>query len=225
MFAGSTWAFARFFWPILVTFSLFCWMAAATEAVGQEDLAPVLEARGSRAALLQQRFQLVLSLHNLSLHAASRRCQAGDWGACRLEEWRQWLTDLAGESEDEQLSRVNLFVNSAASIPDDRNWHRPDYWAIPEELFGRGGDCEDYVIAKYLSLRSLGFSAQRLRIVVLQDQNGEGPHAVLAVFAKDEIVVLDNLRGRILPWADVRSEYRLLYSLNESAIWVHDTLS
>jgi len=56
------------------------------------------------------------------------------------------------------------------------------------------GDCDDYVVAKYISLRMLGISAEQLRMAVVK-QPEAGDHAVLFFFAKQEKYpwVLDNL--------------------------------
>ena len=51
----------------------------------------------------------------------------------------------------------------------------------PGEFLHRGGDCEDYALAKYLALRALGFAAADLRIVALSDAARGLHHAVLTV--------------------------------------------
>ena len=48
---------------------------------------------------------------------------------------------------------------------DDQHWHQADYWATPiETLASNGGDCEDFSIAKYFTLRELGVAEQCLRL-------------------------------------------------------------
>ncbi len=106
---------------------------------------------------------------------------------------------------------------------DQRNWRRPDFWAVPEQLFERGGDCEDYVIAKYVSLRALGIPAERLRVVVVYDRKKRGDHAVLLVSGAHETLVLDNRYKRVVNWVDVRSRYMPYYSLNENSVWIYNT--
>ncbi|WP_237707120.1 transglutaminase-like cysteine peptidase [Pseudoalteromonas sp. BSi20652] len=45
-------------------------------------------------------------------------------------------------------------------------WKQNDYWTTPLETLGRGlGDCEDYAIAKYISLRALGVIDDKLRLI------------------------------------------------------------
>jgi predicted transglutaminase-like cysteine proteinase len=110
-------------------------------------------------------------------------------------------------------------------MTDERNWKRRDFWAVPEEFFDRGGDCEDYAIAKYVSLRSLGVPAERLRVVVVYDRKRREDHAVLVIMAPDGMKVLDNNRKRVLDWDESSTRYRPYYSLNEQSVWIHDSRS
>ena len=103
---------------------------------------------------------------------------------------------------------------------DADNYDRSDYWATPLEFFRRSGDCEDYVIAKYRSLRLLGLPAEQLRMVVVQDVVRGLPHAVLAVYLADEVLILDNLSDDVLPQARIRN-YLPYYSVNETSRWAH----
>ena len=99
--------------------------------------------------------------------AASRRARRGIMRACArrrraLPEPRHaglgWLCCAASPARRRaRRSRaVNRFVNGWAYRADADNYGRSDYWATPLEFFRRSGDCEDYVIAKYRSLRLLG---------------------------------------------------------------------
>src|SRR3990172_3987769 len=97
----------------------------------------------------------------------------------RIIWWKASIMQLKDKSPREQIEGVNSFFNSLPYIEDARNYGKSDYWATPVELLNRGGDCEDFAIAKYASLRALGFSSQQLRIAIVQDLNKNVPHAVL----------------------------------------------
>ena len=103
---------------------------------------------------------------------------------------------------------------------DQANWGELDYWAGPDEFFARGGDCEDYAIAKYYSLRALGFAASDLRITVLRDDQRQLLHAVLAVRYNGRFRVLDSLSRRIVTWFKL-PQYRVIYSVNEESFWLY----
>lgn len=173
---------------------------------------------GAGRSILMAKWEQALARHRQSL--AEDACGASGRG-CEVMEWQRFLDGLAGRPAAEQMAQVNRYLNGYRYITDARNWGQGDYWAAPEELFRRGGDCEDYVIAKYLSLRSLGVPAADMRIVILQDLSRNEAHAVLVVMGEDDAYVLDNLYRRVLTWRDVEATYRPLYSLNEDGAWVH----
>jgi hypothetical protein len=62
----------------------------------------------------------------------------------------------------------------------------------------RGGDCEDYAIAKFVALRRAGIAADDLRIVIMRDTNHGEDHAVAAARLDGRWLTLDNRRFRDL---------------------------
>ncbi|WP_282607845.1 transglutaminase-like cysteine peptidase [Pelagibius sp. Alg239-R121] len=139
---------------------------------------------------------------------------------CRLLNWSRFVESLRKEDPAEQLRSINSYINQTRFIEDRDNWGAKDYWAAPAEFLTRGGDCEDYAISKYLSLRQLGIPAEQLRVVVLEDKRRRVAHAVLVVELGEESLVLDNLSDRVVSWSEV-GHYRPLYSLNEQSAWLH----
>ena len=139
---------------------------------------------------------------------------------CFHTDWLKLLARLGNRPVAEQLDVVNRTMNRSPYITDPVNWGVADYWATPDQFFRKDGDCEDYAIAKYMSLRRLGFSADDLRIVVLQDLNLGVPHAVLIVFVKGEAMLLDNQITDVIPASAVH-HYKPIYSINEKAWWFH----
>ena len=115
---------------------------------------------------------------------------------------------------------VNEFANRFRYVLDQDNYGKSDYWAIPREFLTLGGDCEDYAIIKYFSLRQLGVPAEQLRIVVVQDSNLRIPHAILALYVPEGIMILDNQIQNIVPHSKI-SHYVPVFSLNERNWWMH----
>lgn len=152
--------------------------------------------------------------------AADSVCAERLGETCHLAAWSDFIESLRGRDPAEQVRLVNDHLNQIRFIEDRDNWGAKDYWAAPGEFFGRGGDCEDYALTKYLSLRKLGFSAEQLRLVVLKDKRRRVAHAILVVELEGESLVLDNLSDRVLSWSDV-GHYKPLYSLNEDSAWLH----
>ena len=99
------------------------------------------------------------------------------------------------------------------------NWGKADYWVWPNLFLKKSGDCEDYAIVKYFTLKELGMDTDKLRIVVLRDTRRLS-HAVLAVYMDKDIVILDNISNAILPQGRLR-HYVPQFSFNEKSRWAH----
>ncbi len=147
-------------------------------------------------------------------------CSALRFNRCHLQEWRALLTSLQGKDRRTQADTVNRFINRAPYIIDPVNYRVSDYWATPLQFLNKDGDCEDYAIAKFISLRELGFTNDQLRIVILDDLNLGVAHAILVVYLEGEVLVLDNQQAKVVPAAKVR-HYRPIYSINEEHWWLH----
>jgi len=75
---------------------------------------------------------------------------------CHMAEWQQFLGSIKGQSARQQFAAVNTFANEKKYVLDIDIYGVPDYWAIPREFLYNNGDCEDFAILKYMSLRQLG---------------------------------------------------------------------
>jgi predicted transglutaminase-like cysteine proteinase len=167
-----------------------------------------------------KKWAVVLERYSAERNLEMDPCESGLFKRCDLQDWRKFLAELQGKPLMEKLSEVNDYMNRHRYITDPVNWGVPDYWEVPREFFNKDGDCEDYAIAKYFSLRHLGVPADMLRLVVLQDENLRVPHAILVVYVNGTALVLDNQFGRVVN-ADRISHYRPIYSVNENHWWLH----
>ena len=120
----------------------------------------------------------------------------------------------------DQIEYVNDFFNMKEYILDIDNWGLTDYWEIPTEFLEFSGDCEDYAIIKYYTLKKLGFDIKDMRIVVLKDTVRNGAHAVLAVYHDNKALILDNLSSTVLEDKTL-TQYVPYYSINENFKWIH----
>ena len=140
-----------------------------------------------------------------------------------LPSRRAWLS-LRREARDmddvHQLRAVTAFFNRWPYRLDQTNYGRSDYWATPLEFMRHSGDCEDYAIAKFYALRDLGWSNDRLRIVVLKDNIRNITHAVVVAYSGDEAYVLDSLSNLVLSHSRY-THYLPQYSVNETYRWFH----
>jgi len=173
----------------------------------------------SLAGLPQWRDTLARIEDERTTYAVCRR----DADACPsrgVRAWQSMIESQRGRAPMAQLRTVNRFLNGWRYKTDAENHGRRDYWATPLEFLRRSGDCEDYAIIKYVTLRELGFDADRLRVVVVRDTVREIAHAVLAVYLDDDVYILDNLSQAVLAQEDV-TRYVPYYSINERSRWAH----
>ena len=140
----------------------------------------------------------------------------------RGEALNRLLKELDGKDVRRQLIEVNRFFNQFGYKEDKELWGQEDYWATPEEFIGKnGGDCEDYVVAKYFVLRSLGVQDRHLYLTYVKAVKESRAHMVLSYFEtpKSTPLILDNYNPRILP-ADQRRDLLPVYSFNAKSLFL-----
>jgi predicted transglutaminase-like cysteine proteinase len=141
------------------------------------------------------------------------------YAPCHLKEWKDFLSGLSDKPLREQVDEVNAFINKYPYIEDIVNWGVEDYWETPYEFQRRNGDCEDFAIAKYMSLRALGVSDDILRVTIVRDLNLGGIiHAILTISMDGETVMLDNQIKQVMPVLRIY-HYLPVYSINERHWW------
>ncbi|OYT97787.1 MAG: hypothetical protein CFE49_00075 [Pseudomonas sp. PGPPP3] len=141
----------------------------------------------------------------------------------RIEAWDELINSSQGDDESEQLWAVNRFFNRQIRFVDDsQNWRQNDYWASPIEALVKGaGDCEDYAIAKYFTLRRLGVPSEKLRITYVKALRYNQAHMVLTYYATPGAMplVLDNLISEIRP-ASQRKDLLPVYAFNAEGLYL-----
>ena len=147
----------------------------------------------------------------------------GDDAHERAKKWRNIMVDNQFDSDWHKIKKVNYFFNKTITYQNDLAlWGKKDYWASPAETIGRGkGDCEDFAIAKYFSLTSLGVNENKLRLMYVRQLSLNQPHMVLIYFEnpKDIPFVLDNYNHKVLP-ASKRRDLKPIYSFNAQGLWM-----
>ncbi|OPY80711.1 MAG: hypothetical protein A4E70_01592 [Syntrophus sp. PtaU1.Bin005] len=141
----------------------------------------------------------------------------------RLIAWEHLVRQGRTQSDLETLDRVNSFFNSTVSYAEDLHlWGVNDYWATPVELLSLGaGDCEDYAIAKYFTLKAMGISEEKLNIAYVKALEINRPHMVLTYYRDpgEEPLILDNLINAIKP-SSQRGDLSPIFSFNGSGLWM-----
>ena len=143
----------------------------------------------------------------------------------RVLIWDNLIESTKKKKTLAKLKTVNDFFNKIPYRLDKKHWGKKDYWATPYEFMGTGaGDCEDYAIAKYFTLRKLGIPDKKLRITYVtylkRRSKYEQAHMVLTYYHKPNStpVVLDNINKK-LKLATKRKDLKPVYSFNAQGLW------
>ncbi len=143
----------------------------------------------------------------------------------RVKIWDKVVTKTKPKKILRKLKNVNDFFNKIPYKTDIKHWGKKDYWATPFEFMGTGaGDCEDYSIAKYYTLKKLGVKEDKLRIMYVKLQRKrtkyEESHMVLTYYDKPTStpIVLDNVNKK-LQLASKRKDLKPIYSFNAGGLW------
>lgn len=165
------------------------------------------------------------SLQALALDAEQiREAMEGVYGpraAARFQAWRDQLPDMEQLGEQEKLVAVNNFFNKLKFVDDIELWGLQDYWATPIEFLGvRGGDCEDFSIAKYFTLLELGVDPDKLRLFYVEALEYEQFHMVVGYYPKKQgmPMIMDNLDPKVKP-ASARRDLKPYFSFNGQHVW------
>jgi len=141
----------------------------------------------------------------------------------RMAALKQMMSDLKEKSDMDKLEGVNDFFNRVRFVSDMETWGVKDYWATPTEFLRRDqGDCEDFVIAKFFTLKELGIPENKLFFTYVKALKLNQAHMVLTYYETPRSVplVLDNLNYLVLP-ASKRNDLVYVYSFNAGSFFLN----
>jgi len=152
----------------------------------------------------------------------------GEKAAIAATEWNNTLTLYRDNVEQQKLNAVNLYINQKLRAESDlKIWGQKDYWSTPiEALMKECGDCDDYAITKYFSLKFAGVPVSKLRLTYVKALIGKEKqkfvqaHMVLTYYPTPdaEPLVLDNMANGICP-ASQRTDLVPIFSFNAEGVW------
>lgn len=140
----------------------------------------------------------------------------------RIKQWHRLTKFDQNVSDAKKLDVVNNFFNKIEFVSDFEHWQKEDYWASPIEMLAtNGGDCEDFSIAKYFTLRALGVPEEKMKVTYVKALNLNQAHMVLAYYETPdaEPLILDNLIAEIKK-ASERPDLAPVYSFNGEGLWL-----
>ncbi len=140
----------------------------------------------------------------------------------RVTDWKKLIANNKSLPTQAKLKLVNDFFNQLTFRSDQALIGQSDYWQTPLEFLINGvGDCEDFSIAKYFTLRYLGIPDSKLKITYVKATLLNQAHMVLAYYPTPDAdpLILDNLITSIKP-ASERPDLIPVYSFNGSGLWL-----
>lgn len=172
---------------------------------------------------------LVLANVNLDRMEQLALSRYGPHTADTVARWRSLISDISALDDAEKVERVNSFFNSLVRWRTDAEvWGQNDYWATPlESMARREGDCEDFSIAKYMTLLLAGVDVGKMRITYVKAQiggaysNATEAHMVLAYYPTPSAdpLILDNMIDEVRP-ASRRPDLTPVFGFNSQGLWV-----
>ena len=146
----------------------------------------------------------------------------GEYAARRIKALNKLMNSIIDSTPEEKLQKVNNFFNQMQFISDKLLWGKDDYWATRREFLEKGaGDCEDFVIAKYFTLKQLGIPTKKLFFTYVKAIKLKQAHMVLTYYKTPVSIplVLDNINPKILP-ATLRKDLIPVYSFNGDSLYL-----
>lgn len=140
----------------------------------------------------------------------------------RLVKLQNLVRDDTSTNDMEKLKKVNRFFNQIEFVSDSLHYKKEDYWATPLEFLASGaGDCEDFSLAKYFTLKAMGVAEKKLNLTYVKAVELNQAHMVMTYFKTPEAdpLVLDNLINTIKP-ASQRVDLLPVYSFNGTGLWL-----
>lgn len=139
-----------------------------------------------------------------------------------LTQWKNLSKLMPVWTSEKKLQNINGFFNRWDSKSDQDNYATEEYWATPEEFLEKGGDCEDFAIAKYLALRGFGWPERDLWLLLLTENKSGEHHAALAAKTGEKTFILDNLSRPVyllIPEKHYVQNFTPLHAINGLGVW------
>ncbi len=154
---------------------------------------------------------------------ADFRRQYGAQAVRRLNSLLAMMEAQIGLPEIQVVTNVNKFFNQVEFCSDIKTWHKSDYWASRLEFLGKGqGDCEDYAVAKFLTMVQLDVPENRFFMTYVKARAfAEKNHMVVTYYKKPGTVpyVLDNFNPKI-ELATERKDLVPVYSFTAKELYI-----
>jgi predicted transglutaminase-like cysteine proteinase len=156
-----------------------------------------------------------------------------------VAKWRDELARIAIDQEavkacaGETLSDCRAALKLSAIVEEARGYRgralighinrainlslrpSPGAWLSPLDVLRLGtGDCKDYALAKYFTLRQVGIVPDRLRLVIARNKRRGEDHMVVAADEGERWLILDNRTMALVTDVEASEVYLPLFVLD-----------
>jgi predicted transglutaminase-like cysteine proteinase len=107
---------------------------------------------------------------------------------------------------------INSAINELPYKSDPERYNSPECWT---EIDAKGGDCEDFALAKRAALLAAGADRSELHMVLCYTEKGQF-HAVLVVDTNEGSFILDNRYPYPMPKQSLDYTW---HSIQEGSTW------
>ena len=117
---------------------------------------------------------------------------------------------------ESKLDEINREINAIPYVSDAATYREASFWQTPIQFAQSGGECRDYVVAKYSALYALGVADSDMLFTAVRIKSGHYKgqlHAVLIVHHAGRTFILDNLHPNVRP-ASAMADYEPIYFIN-----------
>jgi predicted transglutaminase-like cysteine proteinase len=136
---------------------------------------------------------------------------------CPSPAARQFVAIVDEGLQYESRARI-AHINRAANLAIRLEIKPTRTWTSPLTTLAAGtGDCKQYAVLKYAALLEAGFTADQLRIVIVEDKARQATHAVVAVRDGTQWLVLNNRSSTLVDFDEFFERYALLWRLDPGA--------
>lgn len=146
----------------------------------------------------------------------------GPDAANRIVAWGNLVNNNKNKPVAEKLALTNNFFNLVPIKSEEEIWGHK-HWATPYEMLTRNaGSQSDHVVAKYITLESMGIRIDQMKITHVHSMKSPDlSYMVLTYQAEPSVMplVLDTMDGDIKP-ANERTDLFPEHSLNNDGLWL-----
>jgi len=136
---------------------------------------------------------------------------------CTNSAARRFIAIVEEGARYDDKARI-AHINRAANFAIRSMANPTQSWTSPLAALAAGaGDCKQFAMLKYAALLESGFEAEHVRILIVEDKPRRATHAVVAVRADDQWLVLNNRTSALVEFDDFLNQQALLWTLDEAA--------